>query len=183
MKALALGLLGLVVLAGCATGNTTFSVDGGGIRDIDAGVPPSATPTLTPSPDPQCPDPAAALEPAIADLLWLSESDYPWEYWELPGSYEALPTPTAFLTLIEQEEQPLEVRQLEDYLRFVSTLREDMNDEERAIALRYQNLLQVLTSLYDTVVVYKVGTIEVKVFIVGITCNRVSGIRTLSIET
>ncbi|WP_026999155.1 nuclease A inhibitor family protein [Eisenibacter elegans] len=126
------------------------------------------------------------LEQASAGLLYPSESDYPFEaiYWEwdqdAPLSSESLRE-----YLEEDEDTPISEIPLERFFRPVAEEKDWHSDEERLEVQQYQNLRKLLEQLLQDLRVFKVGDIEVDVFIVGKVPNTedYAGLSTVVIET
>lgn len=144
------------------------------------------------------------LERLTTGLLWLSESDYPWQIvsWEdLPenqaveeDSEEAIAQQTAqikaqiknrLITINpEQNSTQIEERELEDFFQGVTTSEEWYREEELAECKRYQDLVNFLKNSLKVVKVYRLGKVEVKVYVMGQTPNgNILGIETISVET
>jgi hypothetical protein len=128
-----------------------------------------------------------ALAAATDGLLWMSESDYPFQYFERPGAGARADvlTRAGFLALLgKPTSTPVEVRTLADMLSFVTRDDPTMTPEERATAARYRKLRSLLEANLQGITVLKVGRIEIEVYFVGRTrCGDVAGLRTTAIET
>ncbi|GAB4218184.1 MAG: hypothetical protein OHK0012_25930 [Synechococcales cyanobacterium] len=67
-----------ILLAGCNSGTpTTFRAPSTAPSGDEA------APTPEPTPTPTCTMPEGILTAAVDGLLWTSESDYPWAYWDV----------------------------------------------------------------------------------------------------
>jgi hypothetical protein len=105
------------------------------------------------------------LEIAASGLLMMSESDYPFDY-------------------IHTDES-----QLNDALVTIEHLLRNLaNPETRSVnaetVSRFQNLMATFKQELHDITVYRVGEIQVHVFILGFTADgTVAGMRTLLIET
>jgi hypothetical protein len=126
-----------------------------------------------------------ALGTLTEGLTFPSESDYPFEFVERPSTGSGAITVAAFRTAFGvAATQAVEVRSLEQVFSWIATERPDMTDEERALARRYAALRDALTANLQDVQVFRYGTIQVQVYLVGRTrCGAIAGLKTVSIET
>jgi hypothetical protein len=99
------------------------------------------------------------LKQATEGLLLMSESDYPFEIVEWAGTDEIS---TASLQRLSGQptDSPVSIQSLDDFFRPAVS-------ETRADAKRYQALLQLLKGNLTDVKVYRVGEINIPVYIVG----------------
>jgi hypothetical protein len=114
------------------------------------------------------------------DLLFPSESDFPLE----PFTWESVTlTPETILTRSQKPaDTPIEAIALEEFFEPVTT-DEDWHDEEnRATAQRFRALQAAIATL-ENVQVFKVGEIEIDVYIVGAIGSDVVGLKTTVVET
>ena len=108
----------------------------------------------------------AELERATVGLLFMSESDYPFEtiFWkELP---EISPQFLRELTG-HSENAPVEIVSLNDFFRLAVSEESWRSEESRRAAVRYRNLVQILKDELDETKVYRVGEVNIPVYIVG----------------
>ena len=114
------------------------------------------------------------------DLLFPSESDFPLE----PFTWEsATLTPETILTRsLQPSDTAIESTTLEDFFAPVVTDQNWFDDEDRAIAQRFRDLQAAIATL-ENVQVFKVGTIEIEVYIVGAIGPDLVGLKTTIIET
>ena len=104
-------------------------------------------------------------------LLWMSESDYPFEtiYWKNQGNL----TKKKLLQLSGHDLNTLvEVEQLDRF--FVLAIKEqDWHEQEKkAEVKRYRVLLDFLKNYLRDIKVYRVGEVEIDIYIVGRTNSR-----------
>lgn len=120
------------------------------------------------------------------DLLWMSESDYPFVafFWEVEEEIE-LDIPTLLEITQHPPDTPVKFLEFEWFFRdYVNP--EDWYDEEEEEeeAKRYQNLVATLQECLRDLRVYKVGEVTIDVYIVGTTpAGDLAGLSTVSIET
>jgi hypothetical protein len=121
------------------------------------------------------------LTQASQELLMPSESDYPFEVvvWE-----DVELTPQKILELTNYPPATfIEEVELDYFFRNIAT-EQDWHDEiQREDVTKFQNLVQVLKGNLAEIRVYRIGTIEVNVYIVGKTKDGVAGLATTVIET
>lgn len=119
------------------------------------------------------------------DLLWTSESDYPFVafFWELEDKIE-LDIPT----LLKITQNPLDTQvktlEFESFFTRAVTPEDWHEEEEEENVKRYQNLVATLPEYLTDLQVYKVGEITIDVYILGRTyAGDLAGLSTVSIET
>ncbi|MGK7935180.1 MAG: nuclease A inhibitor family protein [Xenococcaceae cyanobacterium] len=121
------------------------------------------------------------LSQAVEGLLWLSESDYPWEtvYIENVDRIE-----TKLLELTPSNSvTKIEIRELDNFFKRV-TQAKDEDEEELQESRRYQALVDLLKTHLRDIKVYRVGECEIKVYILGKTeLGKVAGLSTMVVET
>ncbi len=115
-------------------------------------------------------------------LLWLSESDYPFEtvYWENVDDINA-----KLLELTDcTPERKIEVRELDSLFKRVTEEKDWYDDKEMAECKRYQTLVNLLKTHLSDIKVYRVGETEINVYILGKTkSGALAGLSTISVET
>lgn len=125
----------------------------------------------------------ADLARATADLLYMSESDYPFEIFERTG---AGPLDTAaFLRAAGlPANTPVETRTVDQFFSWIAREEAGMDPEEAATTARFRELRRTLGQHLTNLRVFRTGEIEVKVWILGNTaCGDLAGVTTISIET
>ena len=125
----------------------------------------------------------AQLQKASKGLLFLSESDAPFEVvkWKTQGKL----TPAKLLQLTEHSpDESVELVSVDDFFT-VATQTEDWHDEEeREIVQRFQHLVSVLKQNLSNIQVYRVGSINIDAYIIGVTPNGDwMGLSTKLVET
>jgi Nuclease A inhibitor-like protein len=122
------------------------------------------------------------LKQATTDLLWSSESDYPFEIvsWE-PGIEL---TPTDLFSNIYDTDLAIESISLTDLFEPVLTIEDWYEDAELALVDRYTNLLDSINTNLSEVQVFRVGEVEIDIYIIGKTpSGEIIGLKTRSVET
>jgi Nuclease A inhibitor-like protein len=118
---------------------------------------------------------------ATADLLWSSESDYPFEIvtWELGVEM----TPNALFSKLAPH-LPIEQITLADLFAPVLTVEDWYEADELAQVHRYTELRHAIETNLTDVVVFRVGEVEIAVYIVGKTPDGdVVALKTHIVET
>jgi len=123
------------------------------------------------------------LREATDDLLWMSESDYPFEV----VVWEGVTTITEKL-LRERagapEEAPVETKSMEEFFRVAAGDQVWHSAQEQATARRYRRLVEVIEKHLAEVRVYRIGEINLVVLIVGRSRRgTLLGLQTRVVET
>ncbi len=122
------------------------------------------------------------LKQASAGLQYASESDYPFEVFSWP-----LDTLTPKKLLAQTGHSKDTAIQLEDFDRFFAQATQEKDwygSEEKAKAAQYQQLVKLLQSTLSDIQVFRVGKIELDVYIVGKTPEgSLAGLSTRVVET
>ena len=122
------------------------------------------------------------LHTASEGLLWLSESDYPFEtvYWENVDDIN-----TKLLRMADcTPETKIEVRELDRFFNRVTEEQDWCEEKEIAECKRYQELVKLLKTHLKDIKVYRVGSREISCYILGKTeSNAIAGLSTISVET
>ena len=120
------------------------------------------------------------LESAAGGLLMMSESDYPFEY--LNTNERQLNSALALKLTQKPEGTPVEQTTIEHLLR--NLIDPTSGSVNIATAQRFQQLMAALKQELSNLTVYRVGEVQVQVFILGLTADgTVGGMRTMLIET
>jgi predicted peptidase len=125
----------------------------------------------------------STLQQAAADLTWMSESDYPFEgfCWEDGCGCDD----RKLLQLAQEpEDAPLETVDLDSFFE-VATQPQDWHGEaESETVQKYQTLVSLIKQHLSKPKVYRVGSMEVRIYVVGQTPNgNLVGLKTTAIET
>jgi len=120
------------------------------------------------------------LENAASGLLMMSESDYPFEY--LNTNERQLNDALVLKLAQKPEGTPVEQTTIEHLLR--NLIDPTSGSVNLATAQRFQQLMATLKQELSNLTVYRVGDVQVEVFILGLTTDgTVGGMRTMLIET
>lgn len=132
------------------------------------------------------PKPAAlqSLQQATEGLLFLSETDAPLVPFFWPQENPVKITPEVLLPLAGVAiDAPVKPVKLDAFFRPATKEEDWHNDEERAEAKRFQDLVKTLKSTLKDVVVFRVGETKIDVFIVGVIEGGYAGLKTQIVET
>lgn len=125
------------------------------------------------------------LKSSSDGLLCMSESDYPFEVlvWESLGK-EELTNEKLLDVTNHSKDTPVEVEDC-DYFFEIATQEQDWHgSEEKETVKKYQNLVKTLKERLSDIKVYRVGTINIDVYIVGKTpLGNLAGLSTKVVET
>lgn len=122
------------------------------------------------------------LEIAIADLLWLSESESP--FWVIYWSDYANGDRLTILQHQYSTKTKIEVQEFSDF--FASAIKEQPwhNQVEQEEVKRYQALVNLLSKNLTDLRVYLIGSVEIDVYILGMTDHRaIAGLSTKIVAT
>lgn len=125
------------------------------------------------------------LHESAKGLLWMSESDYPFEafIWEF-GEKISLDNEIVLKITKHSLDTPVQVREFDNFFRRVIKHEDWENEEEAETVRRYRELVWIMKQYLIDLKVYKVGEIEIDVYIVGKTPTKdYAGLATVSIET
>jgi Nuclease A inhibitor-like protein len=106
------------------------------------------------------------LKKATEGLLFMSESDYPFE----TICWKGLPEVSSEFLRTQAElsvDAPVETINLDDFFQVAASDAEWRSVESRQAALKYRNLIALLKENLDNVKVYKLGRVNMPVYIVG----------------
>ena len=122
------------------------------------------------------------LQKASEGLLMMSESDYPFEYFSTPE--QSLDKELIVKLSEKPEHTPVEIIEIEYLFRNMINTYPESGEAERNTAALFKNLITVLKAELSQLKVYRIGGVQVDVFIAGINQEgTVSGLKTRLIET
>lgn len=123
------------------------------------------------------------LEIAVEDLLWISESEYPFQvvYWH---DLDELSQENLLQQYGYNPDTRVAIKDLASFFNPATTKQEWHNQEEAAEVKRYQFLWGLLTNNLHNIQVYRLGAVEIDVYILGKTKHQaIAGLFTKIIET
>ncbi|MEB3216659.1 MAG: nuclease A inhibitor family protein [Nostocales cyanobacterium 94392] len=119
------------------------------------------------------------------NLVWMSESDYPfdvfiWSNQEL----KEFNTQNLLQKTNHSLEAPVKVLQIDNFFHTATTEKDWYDDEKRKTVKRYKTLLENLKQNLDNIQVYKIGEVEIDVYIIGqLKSGDWLGLSTKAVET
>jgi transcription termination factor NusB len=123
------------------------------------------------------------LAEAAKELLYPSETDAPFVPFAWQNMHE-ITTEKLMLATRHKVDTPVEGMELDDFFAPVTRVEEWLDDRERATALRFQELKETLQNYLTDISVYRVGIVNVDVYIVGMAeGGYVAGVATKLVET
>jgi hypothetical protein len=128
----------------------------------------------------------ADVEAAAEGLVYTSESDRPFEWWELPGGAAGWPYGVdEFARRIgAQAGAPVEERTLDRFFKPHIETVDPMDTRSLEIRPRYEALKKLLATRLREVRVFRVGRVEIDTYAVGDDGRgNLAGVRTVAVET
>jgi Nuclease A inhibitor-like protein len=135
--------------------------------------------------NPQSTDLLSQLDAAIADLLWLSEIDAPFEvkHWSYPAD-APLTTETLLQLTNQPPTAPIKMLAVDDFFAGATEEQDWFGEEEKAIAARYRELVVLLKQHLSQLTVYQVGEVNLDLYILGkLAAGDILGLVTKAVET
>jgi Nuclease A inhibitor-like protein len=126
------------------------------------------------------------LQNATSGLLWMSESDYPFEafVWDIQGAANSLTPQQLRQHTRHAPDTPVETLEVDRFFARAIQV-QNWHDEDQAQEVRqYQKLVKLLQESLEQIWVYRLGTIEIDIYIVGKTpSGNWAGLSTKAVET
>lgn len=123
------------------------------------------------------------LKQASDGLLFMSESEYPFEVFLWEGVAPVTPQKVVQQTNHPQD-TPIKIVGFDDFFQVATTVEDWHEEEEKATVKRFQTLVQTLKDNLRNLQVYRLGNIEVNIYVVGETpTGDLAGISTQVVET
>lgn len=140
------------------------------------------SPTLFSLAMPTTQDLLPELKAACQDLLWRSETDYPFEVALLQSDDQ--PTNVDRLLNSYPDGTPIAVVALDDFFGQALVERAWFDSRELTLVKRYRNLRDLLETTLENLQVYRIGSVEQDVYLIGKTeDNQMIGVKTKIVET
>lgn len=124
-----------------------------------------------------------ALQKATDGLLFMSESDYPFDvlYWRQPGGS---PSVARIAALTGEDASVVEERSVDAFFDGAATPQDWHSPEDLQTVRRYQELVALLKAKLRKLKVYRFGTIQIHAYVVGVTsAGNWVALKTTQIET
>ncbi len=114
----------------------------------------------------------------------MSETDRPFEVLQWAGQTTPLTPDRVLQWTGKPQDSPVEVRSLDDFFERLMREQDWHSDQERAIAHRFRTLFELLQQHLSNTQVYRIGEIEIDIYIVGETASgNLIALQTQSVET
>lgn len=125
------------------------------------------------------------LQKSSEGLLMTSESDYPFEVFLWKGQDQKPLTVENLLRLTDHpQNSSVETIELDYFFRNSAQTRDWHDENQKLMVERFQTLIETLKANLSEIQVYRVGTINIDVYIVGkTTSGDLAGLATKLIET
>lgn len=125
------------------------------------------------------------LQQTSNGLLMMSESEYPFEVVFWPGQAQELLTNQKLLQLTNHSpETPIETVELDYFFRNCAEAKEWHDEIQQQDVQKFQALVKTLKENLTDIKVYRLGTIDIDVYIIGKTSSGdLAGISTKVVET
>ncbi len=123
----------------------------------------------------------AALDRSSSRLLYPSQTDAPFHVLA-PGAVSSMPTPDQFAGVVGMTARPpVRVEPFETFMGALTSGTDAPADQLRAA--RFRALERTLREQLSDLRVYRVGTVDVQVYVVGLTaCGELAGLETTALE-
>ena len=126
----------------------------------------------------------ASLQALTQDLLWISETDAPFEIIQWQNQSNQLTNEQLLKLTGHSVDISVEVIEVDDFFSAAIAEQDWFGDEEKAIAKRYQELIFLLKQHLNQLKVYCIGEINIDIYIVGETeSGEIVGLATKAVET
>lgn len=124
------------------------------------------------------------LKQSSADLLMMSESDYPFEVVFWTGPVDSLTTQKLLQLTNHPQDSQVEEVDLDYLFRNCAYEKEWHDEQQKQNVKKFQNLVQTLKNNLNEIKVYRIGTINIDVYILGKTpSGDLAGLSTKVVET
>ena len=119
------------------------------------------------------------------DLLWMSESDYPFDTFTWSNQEVKEVNEQNLLQKTHHSlDAPVKIIDMEKFFGRATDEKDWYDSEERETAKKYQALVETLKQNLDNIQVYKIGDVEIDVYIVGqLKSGDWVGLSTKAVET
>jgi Nuclease A inhibitor-like protein len=125
------------------------------------------------------------LKEASKDLLWISESEAPFEafVWE-NTTLEGLDHRTLLERVDRDENTTIASQDLDTFFEQATQIQDWQNESEQTIVYQYQQLVDTLKQHLSDLQVYKIGETNLDLYIIGKTADGdLVGLATKAVET
>ncbi|WP_445638489.1 Nuclease [Nostoc sp. DSM 114161] len=127
---------------------------------------------------------AGILKQSSADLLMMSESEYPFEVVFWTGPVDSLTTQKLLQLTNHPQDSQVEEVGLDYFFRNCAYEKEWHDEQQKQNVKKFQTLVQTLKNNLNAIKVYRIGTINIDVYILGKTSSGdLAGLSTKVVET
>ncbi|MEH2149319.1 nuclease A inhibitor family protein [Nostoc sp.] len=124
------------------------------------------------------------LKQSSADLLMMSESDYPFEVFLWTAQANDLTTQKLLQLTDHPQDSSVEEVALDYLFRNCASEQEWHDEQQKQNVKKFQTLVQTLKDNLNEIKVYRIGTIDIDVSIIGKTpSGDIAGLSTKVVET
>lgn len=124
------------------------------------------------------------LKQSCADLLMMSESEYPFEVFFWTGEANSLTTQKLLQLTDHPQDSPVEEVALDYFFRNCAYEKEWHDEPQKENVKKFQTLVQTLKDNLSEINIYRIGTINIDVYIIGKTpSGDLAGLSTKIVET
>ncbi|MEH2272275.1 MAG: nuclease A inhibitor family protein [Nostoc sp.] len=124
------------------------------------------------------------LKQSSADLLMMSESDYPFEVFLWTAQANNLTTQKLLQLTDHPQDSSVEEVALDYLFRNCASEQEWHDEQQKQNVKKFQTLVQTLKDNLNEIKVYRIGTIDIDVYIIGKTSSGdIAGLSTKVVET
>ncbi|MBD6618469.1 nuclease [Komarekiella sp. 'clone 1'] len=124
------------------------------------------------------------LKQSCAGLLMMSESEYPFEVFLWTSQANGLTTQKLLQLTNHPQESPVEEVALDDLFRNCAYEKEWHDEQQKQNVKKFQTLVQTLKNNLNEIKVYRIGTINIDIYIIGKTSSGdLAGLSTKVVET
>ena len=120
---------------------------------------------------------------ATKDLLYPSESDEPFEFIEWDLSLDKPLGKIQIISLLKDPNAKIKSWNLTDFFKIPITEKDWFDDYQKKQVVLFKNLLNILQENITDIQVFRVGRVEIEVYIIGKTNNTWAGLKTKVIES
>lgn len=126
----------------------------------------------------------SALQPAIQDLLYMSETDAPFEIIHWPEGATGLDAKKVLQLSGHKPKDPVQTISLEDFFKPLTDYQSWFGAAEKATAQKYRKLQNVIQQHLSDPQVFRVGKIQIDIFVMGRSSQGDwAGVKTRAVET
>jgi hypothetical protein len=138
------------------------------------------------SPEKNQTDLISDLKTASEGLIYISETDAPFEpfVWKADKPSTEVTVPDVLKFAGQKSDVKIVEKTLDDFFRQPTEMQDWFGDEEKTQVEKYLKLKELLATKLKGVKVFKIGDVQIDVYIVGIDAEgNLAGVKTKAVET